>query len=453
MTISTVFSTVLKSFKNKTQWKDLVGDAQGFSLESRVFHSICIALLVLASIYIPYNFYAGLYFGSLSAFVFAVIFSFQYCRSRLKRKRHSTTIFASAGLIIFGINYFTNSGISGSTDLIWPSYLLLVLAVSPYQEHVKWLLIYLVCFFAIHYIEYLRPDWIQHPFVAGKGQFIDRVTAFPIPVFVVFIIIRFIRRSYDIERTAAANRATALEESNNQIFAQKEQLEKSNTEKNKLMSIISHDLRAPLINIQSYLELLSQSEIDDESKPRLEQSLMRSTNGAIQMLSNFLNWSKSQMDGVSVVLKPISLKNSLQSVLEMEAVAASKKAVTLSSDIPIDLFVLADINMLQVVVRNLISNAIKFTPKDGLIAVNATEHKGECKLSVCDNGIGIPVEKQQKIFSINAEPTYGTNNEKGIGLGLVLSKEFIERQGGRIDFYSTTAGSSFAIYLPLAQHD
>src|SRR3546814_8764256 len=85
------------------------------------------------------------------------------------------------GIIIFGVNYFSNSGISGSTDLIWPAYLLLVFAISPYHQHIKWLIVYLLCFLILHTVEYYYPFLIKHPFSAGKGQFIDRVTAFPMP--------------------------------------------------------------------------------------------------------------------------------------------------------------------------------------------------------------------------------------------------------------------------------
>lgn len=440
---SNPISIVVKSIKNKTLWADLTGSPKLFSLESRVFHSICIGLFVLDLVYIPYNLYAGLYIGSFSALIFGVLFFYQYYLSRYKAKPHSTTIFALTGLIIFGVNYFTNSGIHGSTDLIWPAYLLLVLAISPYHQHLKWLIVYVIAFLIIHLIEFYYPSLVQYPFKIGEGQFIDRVTAFPIPVFVVYIIIRFIRKSYDTERQAALEKTLAVETS-------KDQLEKTNSEKNKLMSIISHDLRSPLISIQSYLELLNQNQVDDADRPMLEKSLMQSTNGAVQMLSNFLHWSKSQMNGVSTNLVLINLSAVLQSTLEMENINAAKKHIVLNVNIPNQLMVFVDVDMLQLVVRNLISNAIKFTPTGGKIEVSAEQLASECKITISDNGKGISPEKQKEIFSVKAEPTYGTNNEKGVGLGLVLCKEFIEYQGGRIDFESNlNSGSSFFVFVQL----
>jgi len=441
----------LSSLKRKnTSWLELIGSPSMFPLETRIFHSISIGLILLGTLYIPYNLYAGLYVGSLSALIISLFFFYQYYYSRFLGRQHNSTVFGLMGILIFGVNYFSNSGINGSTDLIWPAYLLIVFAISPYSQHTKWLIIYLLCFFALHILEYRYPSLVKYPFTAGKGQFIDRVTAFPIPVVTIYIIIKFIRRSYDNERTAAEEKAIAVEINKEQILLQKNQLEQSNIEKNKLMSIISHDLRTPLLNIQGYLQLLNENAVDSTDRPVLEKELLNSANNTMEMLSNLLHWSKSQMDGTSVNLMEINLLTALTGTLEMEKMHALKKDISLNYQIPIDLTVIADVDMLQLVVRNLISNAVKFTPHGGLINIDILLEPDECKLTVSDNGKGIPEDKQQKIFSIKSEPTFGTNNERGVGLGLVLCKEFIERQGGRIGFESNLGlGSRFFIFIPL----
>ena len=328
------------------------------------------------------------------------------------------------------MNYFTNSGINGSTDLIWPAYLLLVLAISPSHQHLKWLVAYMLVFFILHIIEYYFPFLVQHPFNAGKGQFVDRITAFPMPVAAIYICIRFVKRSYDKEKQAAEEKTLAVE---------------------KLMSIISHDLRTPLINVQNYLELLNEGELETADRVALEKALLHSTDNAMDMLSNLLHWSKSQMEGPTVNIRRANLMETLSATLEIERIHALKKNISLESDISADLHVLADVDMLQLVIRNLISNAVKFTSQDGMINVIANSANGECQIIVQDNGKGIPLDKQDKVFSIKAEPSYGTNNEKGVGLGLVLCKEFVDRQGGRIEFESKPEeGTVFSIFLPLA---
>ncbi|MBC7615032.1 MAG: HAMP domain-containing histidine kinase, partial [Pedobacter sp.] len=361
-------------------WFELIGSPNAFSIESRIFHSISIGLIVLAIIYVPYNLYAGLYVASLSAFIFILFFSYQYYCSRFCGKTHSNTIFAFTGLLLFSVNYFSNSGINGSTDLIWPAYLLIIFAISPYHQHLKWLIVYLLCFLALHFIEYYYPILVKHPFSAGKGQFIDRITAFPLPVFVIYIIIKFIRRGYDKERNAAEEKAAALEI--------------SNIEKNKLMSIISHDLRTPLINIQNYLALLNDNEVNSLERPALEKSLLNTTNNTIEMLSNLLHWSKSQMEGPIVNLTEVNLLKVLLGTLKMEKMQALKKDITLNYNISPHLTVVADVDMLQLVVRNLISNAVKFTPNGGFIHIDAQLVLHECKITVTDNGKGIPINKQ-----------------------------------------------------------
>ena len=432
-------------------WSDWIGSPSEFSLESRIFHSISIGLIILSSVYVPYNLYSGLYVGSASALLIGSFYGYQYYYSRYYNKAHSSTLFGVLGILVFGVNYFTNSGIDGSTDLIWPIHLLLVLAISPYNQHLRWVIIYLVTFLILHAIEYYYPHLVQHPFTAGKGQFLDRVTAFPLPVIAVYIVIKFIRRSYDAEKRATEEKAMAVEASKAQILAQKDQLEQSNIEKNKLMSIISHDLRTPLMNVQKYLELLNEGEVDSEDRPMLEMSLLKSTNSAMDMLSNLLNWSKSQMEGVKVNLVKVDLMEALISTLDMQKIQALTKNIVVTFNIPPKLMVVADIDMLQLVLRNLISNAIKFTPSGREIKVTAMTILQECKITVADNGSGIPEAKQHKIFTIKSEPTYGNNNEKGVGLGLVLCKEFIERQGGRITFESREGqGSSFMIFVPIS---
>ncbi|WP_316792631.1 HAMP domain-containing sensor histidine kinase [Pedobacter frigoris] len=419
--------------EKSTFWSELIGSREMFSLESRIFHSISICLIILVGVYIPYNLYAGLYIGSLSALIIGSFFFYQYYYSRFYGRPHNNTFFGLTGVLILGVNYFTNSGIHGSTDLIWPAYLLLVFAISPYNQHIRWLVVYLLCFLILHVVEFYYPSLVKYPFSLGQGQFIDRITAFPIPVIAIYIIIKFIRRSYDIERKATEEKTLAVQ---------------------TLMSVISHDLRTPLINIQGYLALLSENDIDVTDRPALEKALLKSTNNTVEMLSNLLHWSKSQMEGPNVHLVEVNLLKALTGTLEMQKMHALEKDISLNYEIPEAMTIIADVDMLQLVVRNLISNAVKFTPQGGSITISAQLILDECKITVNDNGKGIPKDKQEQIFSIKSSSTFGTNNEKGVGLGLVLCKEFIERQGGRIGFESDSGtGSSFFVFLPAQQYN
>ncbi len=440
---------MLKKIQDK--WFSLIGSSSDFPLESRIFHSISLCLVLLAAVYVPYDIFAGLYVAGASSLIFSLFFFYQFYNSRYKGRPHNSIFLGLTGLILFSVNYFANSGIHGSTDVIWPAFLLLVFAVSPYRHHLAWLITYLGAFMLLHIVAYQYPHLVNYPFAMGKGQLIDRITAFPLPVICIYVVMKYMRRSHDKERLAVEEKAIAIEIRNRQILQQKEELEQSNVEKNKLMSIISHDLRAPLINIHGYLELLNANELDDQQRPRFEKELLAATNNTMEMLGNLLHWSKSQMEGPMVNLQVINLLDTVKTTLEMGKMQAQRKGIVLSYHIPPDMLVAADTDMLQMVVRNLISNAIKFTAEGGAISVDASLDGNEYCIAIKDNGQGIDQDKQAKIFSIQSQPAFGTNNEKGVGLGLLLCKEYIERQGGRIAFESATGkGSSFFIFVPAA---
>jgi signal transduction histidine kinase len=231
---------------------------------------------------------------------------------------------------------------------------------------------------------------------------------------------------------------------------QNQQLEHLNSEKNKLMSIIAHDLRGPLSNIQNYLELVSEYGLEKEEREIVEGDLLKVTQNTLNMLSKLLIWSKSQMDGVVVKLNDVNLKDALKTTLELERMLALKKGILPSCQIDPSITVVADSDMLQLVIRNLMSNAIKFTPVGGSVDLRTEIVMNECKISIIDNGTGIPFEQQKNIFSLKSGSTFGTQNEKGVGLGLLLCKEFTEQQGGRISFESTPGrGSTFFVYMPI----
>ena len=129
---------------------------------------------------------------------------------------------------------------------------------------------------------------------------------------------------------------------------------------------------------------------------------------------------------------------------------ASKKDIDLTYDVDPAISVVADSDMLQLVVRNIVSNAIKFTPAGGRVDVSTKLINNECRISIADTGRGIAYEQQDDMFTLKARSTFGTANEKGVGLGLILCKEFTEQQGGRISFESIPGhGSTFFIFMPL----
>jgi two-component system sensor histidine kinase/response regulator len=413
----------------KQRWRSLIGSPSEFALEARIFHSITLGIAVLLLPYMPYNLFAGLYFASFTCIIFSGMFFYEYYRSRYLLRPHRCVVFGISGLLLLSVNYFANSGILGSTDLIWPVYLLLLLTICPYKHMVTWVLIYLAVFSLVHVAEIQYPQLVQYPFHSGNGQLTDRITAFPIPVISIAIIIGLLRKNYDKERIIVAQR---------------------DAEKGRLLSILSHDLRTPFIQLQQYFELLNNNELSESERAHFERVLKHSNDQTLDMVTNLLYWSRSQLEGFTMHLTILPLQETLRNTLDLALRTCSEKGIVLTTAIHPEIRVLADADMLQLVVRNLLQNAVKFTTSGGNISVETETISKNCRITVSDTGTGISPEQLNSIFS-GAIPAFGTANEKGVGLGLQLCKEFMERQGGSIHVESDYGkGSRFIIYIPLA---
>jgi two-component system sensor histidine kinase/response regulator len=445
--------SVKSIFRNKINalWVKLIGDPLVFPLEHRVFHSICLIIIISLGYNVPFNFIIGLPVGAfLDLIAFCTFLGFYY-RSRYKGKMEGSIFIVSIICnILFLLSYFYNSGISGPNDIGFVFSLFVIIFIAPAKQYRGWLVGNIVLLLAMHAIEYVYPHTVPYTFQSRLSRFINITSAYLVVAILMYYTIKYIRRNYDYEKQQVVEQKHAIQSQHQYILAQNVQLEHLNSEKNKLLSIIAHDLRAPLSNIQNYLELVTEYGLEKEEREVVEGDLLKVTQNTLNMLSKLLIWSKSQMEGVVVKLSDINLEATLKSTLEMERMLALKKGITPSCEIDTSITVVADSDMLQLVVRNLISNAIKFTPAGGTVDLSTEIIMNECKISIKDSGRGIPFEQQPDIFSLKARSTFGTNNEKGVGLGLILCKEFTEQQGGRIGFESMPGhGSNFFIFIPL----
>jgi len=222
--------------------------------------------------------------------------------------------------------------------------------------------------------------------------------------------------------------------------------------KDKLFSIIAHDLRSPFNSIIGFSELL----IDNSDDILLEDSeqyikiINSAAKNTLILLDNLLNWAKSQTGQLSFKPEKILFSAVVQEIITLSKTIAKSKNITLECSCSDNLEIFADVNMLNTVVRNLISNAIKFTNIGGHIKVSAELKQDHVEITISDNGIGINKEKCSELFSITSNTTtLGTADENGSGLGLVLCKEFIQKNNGDIWVESEeNKGSNFIFSLP-----
>jgi len=220
----------------------------------------------------------------------------------------------------------------------------------------------------------------------------------------------------------------------------------------KFISIISHDLRSPFSSILYALDIIKQS-LNNNKINEIEKYIDMATNYAgstLNLLDDLLAWAISQHEGNRFNPGKINLNTLVAEEIDGINSSASQKQISLNHSIPPDLNVTADIQMVKTIIRNLIGNAIKYTNPGGEITISATERKKHVEIAVRDNGIGISSEAQREIFKGKAfHSTTGTKNEKGTGLGLFLSREFVELHGGNILVESEPGkGSEFKFTLP-----
>lgn len=230
------------------------------------------------------------------------------------------------------------------------------------------------------------------------------------------------------------------------------ELKELNATKDKLFSIIAHDLKSPFNSILGLSELLKEDAQDCEPKNILQYSTMinSSATQAYNLLENLLAWARVQLGKLVVSKESFNLKEEVESVFYLFTSKANAKNIQLINKVSNSFTLNADINIIKTVLRNLISNAIKFTPNNGIIYLDAKEENGQSVVSVIDNGVGIPAENLELIFEPDEYyTTPGTQNEKGTGLGLILCKYFIEKHEGAMQVKSKKdAGSTFSFRIP-----
>ena len=236
------------------------------------------------------------------------------------------------------------------------------------------------------------------------------------------------------------------------INAQKEALERINASKDKLLSIISHDLKGPLKSIRQILSLMSSGHVTQDEFKSLTNNLQQDVGNSVNLLDNLLNWSKSQMHGIKVTEVEIDLHEIINENYKLFKSSLDKNKLSYTNEVPVGEIALADFNMIKLVIRNLIANAIKFTPQGGKISIFSNTKGTFLEVSVSDTGIGMTNIEKEKIFEVKESFTkIAGRSEAGTGLGLILCKEFIEKNGGTIKVNSQKGkGSIFTFTIKKA---
>ena len=238
------------------------------------------------------------------------------------------------------------------------------------------------------------------------------------------------------------------------ILSKTEELQRTIAGRDKLYSVIAHDLRSPMGSIKMVLNMLILNLPSEKIGAEMYELLTmanQTTEDVFSLLDNLLKWTKSQIGKLNVVYQDVDLVEVTDGVIEIFSMVASLKKIKIREMKPEKMMDNADIDMLKTVVRNLLSNAIKFSKENSEVLVKMEEVDGMAVVSVQDHGCGISEEGQKKLLHTDTHfSTFGTNNEEGSGLGLLLCKDFVVKNGGKLWFTSKEGeGSIFSFSIPV----
>lgn len=240
-----------------------------------------------------------------------------------------------------------------------------------------------------------------------------------------------------------------LERNKKRIERQKEELSQINATKDKLFSIIAHDLRKPIASLKGILQLFDNQSLSQSEFVELSKQLEQNVDNIHAMLENLLLWSLSQMNGIKPHFRKFNIAETVTDTISLFGEMTRQKQVRLITNIDNQLVAFADENQIQTVIRNLLNNAVKFSPINGQVEILGYAEDKKISLTFTDSGSGIKPEELATIFS-KPKLNLGTKGEKGTGLGLILCKELIEQNQGNISVSSQNGqGSTFKISLPI----
>lgn len=419
-------------------WSAGIGNKSQFTMEARIFHAITILATFTAALNMGVNFFLGLTLYGLLSIPLIGILIFGYYLSRYRNKlNYAVVIFAVVFNLLCVVTYFASEG-SGSVNLFTFILVIFILSLLYTKKQFAILIpLNIILVAALFVLEYFHPELVKPLYQSKQSRLVDVAQTWIEVAVMIAVLTMYIQKNYNSEKELAQTRLIALE--------------KVNETKNKLFSIVAHDLRAPLASVENYLSQLNNLDLNAEEKTMIEQHLLVSTRQTSEMLQNILYWSRDQMQGIAANLNPVFLYETLSQTLKLQQTLAGEKNILLTYHIDPLLKVVADVDMLELIIRNLLNNAIKFSLPDSEITVGALEKGNKCVIAISDNGIGIDDENVKDLFSLKNKGSFGTHNEKGIGLGLVLAKTYIELQKGDIWFTNNTAGgTTFYVSLDLA---
>ncbi len=453
--------------------KFITGDTDQFSLQHRILNITIFGAAILCILVLIIDLILELYWLMIVSNLIAIfLFSILYIYSRKTKKSKPVEIIAFGFLILIytPIMWVLNGGSISSFQYYIP-FFIVGIHVSASQK-TRRVLIPLLIIIAISLIitEYFHPELIIG-YTSRFDRYVDLVSGFFISLTGIYLFANIYFNQIVEANEKLQSQNFQLTKSREEVIEQQKKIETQNIEleeknrtlremnktKDQFNSIISHDLRSPFNSLLGLTEvlILNKEKVQNPEMIRLVDTIHESAEQAYKLVLNLLEWSKLQSNRIDYSPTTVNLKKIANSNIELIKIQAKNKGIDISLESNNEsCYVNADENMVNTIIRNLISNSIKYTRSGGEIFIRCICTLSDCKVSISDTGIGIPEKTLKKIFDAdNKMSTKGTSGEIGTGLGLVLCKEFARRNNGKITAESeVNKGSIFTLSLPAASH-
>jgi signal transduction histidine kinase len=364
------------------------------------------------------------------------------------QKKYSRIIFPFiiSAFLGVGLIWINNGGYNGTNTIVLFTIFVLTLCILPTNRLHFIFIFFVVLLVILHLYQYHYPDRITN-FPNEATRFADTLFTVINGSAFVYLMISFLVKNYRKERQIANERGDQLEK----LYKEVKQL---NEAKDKFFSIIAHDLKNPVANLFQISHLFDDEfdSMNEVERKEMIGMIKESSVSLLDLLNNLLFWSRSQRDKIIFTPELIDVNDIIIANLTLLKLSAANKNIKLDFRKNVNCECYCDKHLIDIVFRNLISNAIKFTNKGGTISIfseTAADEKFNL-IKIKDCGVGIREEDIDKLFQLDSHvKTRGTNNEKGTGLGLILCKEFVELNGGNIWVESEVGkGSTFYFTIP-----
>lgn len=427
-----IFTPKYKQSINRNISNILFGKSKSYRVEHKVFIIASLITLLAGIAGLFWNIFLGLpNILNIIIGIAIIAFTLLFYYSRYKN-RYSPLLYICFSLLFLSVMYFMNAGINGSIPAIFIVFVAVAISISNPKYHLLILIVTVINLSALIIAEsFFFKEFIIY-YTNTEAKEMDLSFGYIASLFFCYLLVVYYKRSITSKNT---------------------ELSRINANKDLLFNIIAHDLRSPFTGILGFTEIMSDktNNLALEEMEELAELTNKSSVKAFELLESLLEWGKIQQDKIQVNPQLINLKKfAIESVNHFKEEYTNKE-IEISIQVPEDIEVFTDSHLLQTIHRNLINNAVKFTPEGGGIQIS-TEDNDDNKvvMVIQDSGIGMSKEMVDNLFNLEINTNrQGTNGESSTGLGLIICKELVEKQRGELKVESElNKGSKFKFNIP-----